>query len=780
MEKARELRELLARRVVFLDGATGTELMRRGLPPGASPELWASEHPEVVAQICVDYADSGSDIVLTNTFGANRIKLGSADLVEKINGEMARIALGAVGHRVVVGASLGPTGLLMYPQGPLRMADAYSVFREQAEALVGSGIEVFFLQTFSDPRELKSAFLAVRDVAPDSFVSLQMTFDSSGLTLSGTGPAALALLAEHLGPDAVGVNCSLGPEGIFPLFQEIARFSTRFLVVEPNAGLPVKGIYGLSPPEFASWAEDFAWAGANIIGGCCGTGPEHIRQCVRLVGQRPPEKREPEPLLALSSLDRVVPIGKRTLAVGESINPTGRPDLKKALKEGNVDQVLSLARAQEKSDIIDVNLGLERILPQGFVSELFSRLTDGPPLSCDLSSHELIQQAFYELGGIGLLNSLTATEKDISSKIGILKRHGGFAVLLPLDEKGLGETPEERVRKIKRGLDILMEHGFPVNRVIADPVVKPIATGASPIITLETLRELKSMGLLTIAGVSNVSYGLPGRPGLNASMLSALVESGIDLAIIDVMNPTTMEVLMGAQVLFGRIEPAESNAPEPEPTPSDPAAELTQAIFLGDRRDALEKAENLLEAGTPPEEIIDRCLGPALERVGQSYEQKKIFLPHLVRAAEAAQAVTDALRPYLAQGERTRYRATVVIATVRGDVHDIGKNLVALFLRNAGFNVIDLGKDVPAERIIQEAERSGAEIIALSALMSTTAPRMEEVIKMVKEKGLAVGVMVGGAVVTKDFAEEIGADGYGPDAYSAVKLAEKLAKKHRG
>ncbi len=774
MEKARKLRELLASRVVFLDGATGTELIRRGLPPGASPELWASEHTDVLEQLYKDYADSGSDIVLTNTFGANRVKLRERGLVRRINERMVKTALDAIGERVIVAASVGPTGLLMYPQGPLVMSEAYDVFREHAEALLTAGIEVFFLQTFSDPRELKAAFLAVKDIAPDSFVSMQMTFGQDGLTLSGTTPSALALLAEHLGPDAVGMNCSLGPEGLLPVFQELARFSTRYLVAEPNAGLPVNDAYGLGPSEFASWAEDFVWTGANIIGGCCGTGPDHVREYVQLIGRRPPEKREPISLVALSSLDRVVPIGGRVLAVGESINPTGKPRMREALKNGDFDLVLSLARAQDKADILDVNLGLEKLLPDGFVHELFSRLTDGPPLSCDLSSPELLEQAFSEMGGIGLLNSLTATYDDISAKIGILKRHGGFAVLLPIDEDGLGETPEDRLMKIRRGLEILEEHGFPAERVIADPVVKPVATGASPRVTVETLIGLKSMGLITIAGVSNISHGLPGRSGINSAMLCALVEAGLDLAIIDVNDPATMGVLTGAQVLLGRIEPAESPATELGAVPQEPAVELTRAIFLGDRHTALTETKNL-----KPEEIIDKCLSPALERVGESYEQKRLFLPQLVRAAETAQAVMETIKPHLARGGKVGHRGTIVIATVRGDVHDIGKNLVALFLRNAGFNVIDLGRDVPAEKIVQEAERNRAEIIALSALMSTTAPRMEEVIKLAREKGLAVRVMVGGAVVTRDFAEKIGADAYGPDAYSAVKLGEGLLNRLR-
>ncbi len=776
MDKAEQLRNLLSKRVVFLDGATGTELMKRGLPPGDVPEIWALEHPEIMTQIHKDYLLAGADILLTNTFGANKAKIGSESLAEKVNTAMAIMCLEIAGDKAFAAASMGPTGKVIYPAGDLRVKEAYDIFYHQARVLASAGINIFFLETFSDIRELKAAVLAVRDAAPHAFISMQMTFEQGGRSLSGTDPMGLALLAEQLDVDAVGTNCSMGPEGLLPVFQELSRVSTKFLVVEPNAGLPVNGQFRMGPEEFASWAEDFAWAGANIIGGCCGTGPGHVKEFVKLVGKREPAQRESESINALSSLDRLVILGTRTLPVGESINPTGKKALLEAIKKGDIDKLVSLAREQERAEVLDVNLGLERVIPQGFVRELFAHLASGPPLSVDLSTPSLIEEAFWELGGIGILNSLTAMEEDIASKIEILKRHGGYAVLLPLDEKGLGETPDERLKKIQRGLSILEEHGFPKNRVIADPIVKPVATGADFAITIETLEKLKRLGLLTIAGVSNVSHGLPGRRGLNAAALVYLAEKGLDLAIIDVGDRTVMESLMGCQVLLGKAEPVETEFDvETEGQESDPAERLINSLITGNKHKTIQETRGLLGAGMAARDVLDRCLAPAMERVGKLYESKKIFLPHLVASADAAEAMMGVLKPLLQKAE-TPSAGVVVIATVKGDVHDIGKNLVALFLRNAGFKVIDLGKDVSHERIVQEALSRKADIVALSALMSTTAPGMERVIKLLREKQSKAMVMVGGAVVTEDFAKAIGADGYGENAYEAVRVARLLVK----
>jgi 5-methyltetrahydrofolate--homocysteine methyltransferase len=776
--QAHRLTELLAKRVAFLDGACGTRLQALGMPAGVKTELWALEHTGEVRRMHREYADAGADICLTCTFGGTAHSLGDPGAVERANTLLAEAALSEVGDRAVVAASMGPTGAVMYPAGELRWREAYGQFGRQARVLAAAGVEVFFLETFSDPRELKAAVLAVRDSVPEAFISAQMTFGEGGRSLAGTPPLALAALAGQLPVDAMGANCSTGPEALLPVVQEICRFAEKPVVVEPNAGLPVDGRYRMGAAEFAGWAEDLAWAGAAVVGGCCGTGPDHIREMVELVGQRPRADVQRENLAVLSSVDRVVALGSGPVSVGERVNPTGRKALKRAIRAGDADAVVSAARSQEAAEVLDINLGLERMVPPGLVGEVFARLSSGQPLSVDLSTPELIEEAFRQYGGVGLLNSLTATREDIEAKARILLRHGGYAVLLPLDEKGLGETVAQRLEKTRRGLSLLAEQGFPSERVIVDPIVQAVSAGNDPGLTLRTLAALKEMGLLTIAGVSNVSHGLPARGGVNAAFGAMLARQGLDLAIVDVLDPAVAPVVEGARLLCGWVsaeEYADRNAGRAgegeEAEPATPSEELAACIRRGDRGGAGKLAESLLSAGMEPQALVERCLAPAMERVGRLYSRRRLFLPHLVAAAEASRAVTDRLEPLLAEAGG-QPRGVVVLASVKGDIHDIGKSLVGLFLGNAGWEVHDLGCDVASERIVSEARRLGADAIGLSALMSTTAPRMEEVIGLVREAGLDCRVIVGGAVVSAEYAENIGADGYSRDAYGAVALLE--------
>ena len=779
MGAAERLRNLLAERVAFLDGAAGTLLHEAGMPGGVLTELWAMEHPDAVRRMHREYADAGADVCLTCTFGGVLAGTRDRDSVVRVNAALAKMALDEVGDRVIVAASVGPTGQTIYPHGALRWTDAYGLYRDQVAGLTSSGVEVFFCETFSDPRELKAAVLAIRDSCPDSFVSAQMSFGEDGRSLAGTTPSALAVLAEHLAVDAVGANCSVGPESLLPVVRQIAGLTSKPVSVEPNAGLPVDGKHEMGPAEFARWAEDIAWAGAGLIGGCCGTGPDHVRETVSLLGSRKRTPIEVSPLRALTSIDGLAQMGGSMLAVGESINPTGRPALKRAIREGNFQMVVSAAREQHAADVLDVNLGLERVVPGGLVTEVFSRLSTGPPLSVDLSSPEFLEEAFREIGGIALLNSITSAREDIDSKIGILLRNGGYAVLLPIDEEGLGETPADRLRKLEKGLAILAEHGFPPGRVVADPIVRSVAVGARPDETVETLRLFRERGLLTMAGVSNVSHGLPGRRGVNNAMLSLLAAGGLDLAIVDVLEPSTLEICRGSQVLAGRVDPAdqaeaillEQNSPS-----DDPMTDLRLSLVRGDGHGVETAASVLLGEMVPPSEIIEKGLSAGMEEVGRLYSSRKLFLPHLIAAADAAESLMNMLVPLLGE-DRALGAGTVVIASVRGDIHDIGKNLVALFLRNSGFRVVDLGKDVPSGRIVDEAEANSADIIALSALMSTTAPRMEEILQMVRDRGLSARIMVGGAVITADYAEAIGAHGYAADAYGAVGIARELVAK---
>ena len=776
MAQAKELRTLLQQRVVFLDGAMGTELMKRGMPPGVPTEEWAHDNPGILESVHSDYISAGADLILTCTFGGTEPKLGSSERVAELNSFLAETALRASGGKVLVGASMGPTGQLLHPSGPATWKDVYDFFRRQAKVLTDCGMDIFLLETFSDPRELKAAVLAVRDTCPEAFISAQMTFSSSGLTLSGTQPTALAVLVDQIPADAVGVNCGTGPEELLPVVQEICRFSKKPVTAEPNAGLPVDGEWKMSPEKFAEWQEDIAWSGVSLLGGCCGSGPEHVREYVSLVGHRPAEEREIQKISLLTSVDRTAVLGDGLLLAGESINPTGKKRLRDSIEGGDVLSLVSLARAQGRADLIDVNLGLEKLIPSGFVSEVFSRLSIGPPLSVDLSRPDSIRDAFREVGGIALLNSLTASEDFIARRVDILLRHGGYAVLLPIDEKGAGETPAERKKIVQRGLDILRSHGFPAERVIADPLVKPLGTGADAGLTMETLGMFKEMGLLTIAGISNVSHGLPERSGLNSALMVAMASHGLDIAIADVLDSAVLKAHRSLQILRGNVEPVELKLPALDPQSKSPdfMGILKKSIVLGDKRQTEASARELIEGNTPAEVLLEKALAPAMKEVGDLYNRKKLFLPHLIASAEASEILTGYLAPYLEKEESGKERGRVVLASVKGDIHDIGKNLVALFLRNSGFEVIDMGKDVACEAIVESAEKNDADVIALSALMSTTAPEMEKVISMVRSRGLETPVIVGGAVVTSEYAASIGADAYAPNAYSAAREVERL------
>ncbi len=778
MIQAQRLRQLLNERIVFLDGAVGTELINHGIPPDVSAEEWAAAHPDVLRSIHREYADAHADIVLTCTFGGTAAKLGNSDNVRQMNSLLAKTAIDEVGDRVMVAASIGPTGNMIHPSGSMTWKDAYNLFSEQAEALSTAGIDIFFLETFSDPRELKAAILAVKDADPDAFISAQMTFGSGGLSLSGTSPTALALLMNQLPVDATGANCSTGPEELLPVIQEMARFCEKRITVEPNAGLPVDGHYEMSPARFAEWMEDFAWSGASIIGGCCGSGPEHVREYISLLGRRPSKTMNTEKFQALTSVNRIVPMKERMLSVGESINPTGKKQLQKSLSASDFLGVISLARAQGRADVIDINLGLEEMLPEGLVHELFSRLSLGSPLSVDLSDPVNIEEAFSELGGIGILNSLTASEEYILDRVDTLLRHGGYAVLLPIDENGLGETPSERLSKIEKGISILKKAGFPEDRVIADPVVSPISTGADFGITLETLTLLKDRGLLTIAGISNISHGLPDRSSINSALLAAMAAHGLNIAIIDVLDSMVLGVHRSSQILLGNLEPVERRLPELDAQGISPdfMGILRKNIIIGDRRQTESAGRELLESGVSANEILEIGLAGAMEKVGDLYRRRKLFLPHLIAAAGASKTLTTLLEPHLEKDVTVEFRGRIIVASVRGDIHDIGKNLVALFLENAGFEIIDLGKDVHADTIVEKAEEIDADIIVLSALISTTAPEMKKITALSKEKNLKARILVGGAIITEDYAKSIGADGYARDAYQAVLEAKRLVR----
>lgn len=770
MGAASRLKRLLARRVVVLDGAMGTMLMNHGMPPGVCPERWAAENPERLREIHRDYVLAGSDVVLSCTFGGTAARLGEP--AERLNSILADHLLNTVGDSAIPGASIGPAGEMMHPFGRLLWMDAYREFLSQARALVRAGLEVFFLETFSDPRELKAAVLAVRDVCPHGFISAQMSFDEGGRSLAGTPPEALAVLAEQLPVEAAGANCSAGPDSLVPVVKVMAAHTSKPLSLEPNAGLPDSGgFHRMTPESFASGCEDLVRAGASIIGGCCGTGPDHVRTLKALVGSwKPPETGRR--VRALSSISTAVPLDDRLNIVGEGINPSGRSGLSSAIRRGDTGYVVSLAGEQRRATVLDVNLGLEKMIPPGFVSRLFSELASGPPVSVDLSSPECLDDAFRELGGVALLNSLTCDPENMAPRVEILKRHGGMAVLLPMDSRGLGETPRERVAMIRRGMAVLGEMGLPAWRIVADPVVSSMASGADPAVTLRTLGMMNRRGWLTMAGVSNVSLGLPDRRSINLAFLAALAGKGLNLAITDGTSEEAPMAGRGARVLAGL-----TRGVPPEPAPDDsgfPPGSMEAAILRGDPVETLARARKLLEEGVEPGELAGVTLRNAMNALGTMFEKRRIFLLHLIAGAEAAKALAELLRPLL-KGNRAVGRGTVVLATVQGDMHDIGKNLAAIFMEGAGFRVVDLGRDVTSERILEAVLREKPLALALSALMSGTAARMEELTGLLRKRGITVPVIIGGAVVNQDYASRIGAL-YSKDAHGVIGLLEELVR----
>ncbi|OQX54365.1 MAG: hypothetical protein B5M53_05905 [Candidatus Cloacimonas sp. 4484_209] len=789
MTTKNRLKEILSRKILLLDGAMGTELIKRGYGE-FPPEIYLLKMKKPILDIQKDYVNAGCDILLTATFGANRLKLQkikAAEKTEEINRIALDIAKKAAGDNVLVAGGMGPTGEMFHPAGKLEFNTAYECFFEQARILNKGGVDLFILETFTDIRELKSAVLAVRDNAPDIFIVANLTFEASGRTLSGTDPVGFALSFKDIDVDALGINCSLGPEGILPIFQELSVVSEKFLCVEPNAGIPEiidgKPFYNLEPARFVKYSEDFFGFGANIIGGCCGTGPEHIALLADRLKGKKPQKRKIEHIVGISSIDRNVLFSNifSPVVIGERINPTGKKKMTESIEKGDTEIILKEAKKQSKAgaSVLDLNLGLESGLSKKYIKKIVAELLGLPglPIAFDMRSEPLIEAALQEYGGRPLLNSITP--EDMEKKVSLLKRYGGMAVFLPIGDDGIPKSAEERIKVTLRALAFLKEMGFGADRLLLDPIVMSLATGYDPRITIDTLRLYKSKGFLTVLGLSNISYGLPERVVINAHFLSLCVNNGLDAVIMNPLEKETIFALNLSSVFTGRKELKEFLSDVTLNSKARIALKeedkLFAAILDGEKNKVLTYVKEFIKR-MDYTKVIEDLLRPILEKIGELYEKKRIFLPQLILAAESAQVAFGYIERTFKK-EKKRREGKVVIATVRGDIHDIGKNIVAMMLKNAGFEVIDLGKDVPTEDIVDEAVKQEADIIGLSALMTTTAIRMQEVIGFVKKKKIKAQVMVGGACVTEKFAKEIGADAYAKDASGAVRIAKELVKK---
>ena len=826
-----DLISVLKERMVILDGAMGTMLQERGMQPGQCPELFGVENPALLREIHNLYIEAGADIIQTNTFGGNSFKLseyGLEDRVDEINAEAVRIARETSRGRAWVAASIGPTGRLLSPMGDGRFDDLYASFARQIRACERAGADLISIETMTDVGEMRAALIAARSESKLPVIA-HMTFEPEGRSMMGTDPLTALIIMEALQPLAIGANCSGGAQQLLPVIEQMGQWTNRCLSVEPNAGLPQlvngKTVFPDSPEDMAEYALRLRAAGANIIGGCCGTSPQHIQAMARaLQGMRPVE-RPARQVFALASRSRHVVIGaNQPLAfIGERINPTARKKLAQDIKEGQMHMVVEEARRQVEhgAPILDVNMGVPGIdeaqAMQRAVQEIQSAVDI--PIAIDSTNPEAVEAGLKQFVGRPLINSTTGEDKQLDIVLPLAKKYGAAVLGLCLDERGIPDRAEDRVAIARKIYQRAKEYGLRDEDIYIDTLVKTASAEQSQVMeTIKAVQMVKSeLGVGAVMGVSNVSHGLPAREILNSTYLAMAWSAGVDLPIVNPFDKRMMETTQAAAVLLNRdlgsgryieqyhdYQPTDKTNRHPvceqcnipsllnhnPATPSTaghekPAADIEtnraatlqerlQESVLQGNRDGIEGLiEEGLKEGIDPLVIVNQGLIPGIEKAGELYDQKRYFLPQLMMAAETMKKAFTRIRPLLQEDSATS-GGVVVMATVEGDIHDIGKNIVTVLLENYGFKVIDLGKDVPAATILDAAQQEKADIIGLSALMTTTMPRMAEVVAGVRERNMSCKVMVGGAVLTQDYASQIGADAYSEDARAAVVVAQRL------
>ncbi|MGI6519055.1 MAG: homocysteine S-methyltransferase family protein [Bacillota bacterium] len=803
--------------VFIFDGAFGTMLQARGLPPGACPEAWCLDCPDEVERVHRQYVDAGAQIIETCTFGGTPLRLshfGLAHAAREINVAAVEIARRAASSRgVLVAASMGPLGLLVEPLGEVSFDEAYEQFAEQAEAFAEARPDFIIIETIADLNEMRAALLACRDRAPGIPVIAQMTFDSIGRTFTGTPPESAALVMEAMGAAVVGANCSVGPDLLVDVVARIAAATSRPVSVQPNAGLPhmrPSGLaeYPMGPEEFASYGPKLVAAGASIIGGCCGTTPEHISKLRSAVAGLRPPSRSAAPQLGITSRTQALFFADAELPVivGERINPTGRSKLARDIVEGHFQLVRSEAAAQAKAgaQVLDINVGTPLADEPWAMREAVIAAQESTrlPLCLDSSSPEALESGLRAYAGRALVNSFSLEPGREVETLELAARYGAAVIGLPIDEKGIPATAEDRLRLACVLVESAEAHGIPRRSVIIDALAMP--AGAKQEQAAETLKAIglirKELGCRTSLGISNVSFGLPAKPVLNSTFLMLAVASGLDLAIANPLDEALMAQVRAARVLLGRDVHAEryitslgTAAPKSatraaSPPPSAPVADDTgdrlariyDAILCGEKAVAVELVGEALSEGEDASHILDDALIPAIEETGRRFASGAYFLPELMLSAGAMQAATGVIRSSLgSKGDAPEPKGTVVIATVEGDIHDIGKNIVSMFLESNGYRVVDLGKNVKAADVLRGARRARADVVCLSALMTTTAPKMQESIELFSREGLDLPIIIGGAATSREYAMRIGASGYGRDAVEAAQEVERLLAERR-
>ena len=799
-----DFRTAIEKRILVLDGAMGTLLQDRGLKSGGCPEEMNLSAPGVVTGIHREYAEAGADILVSNSFGGSRVKLAHYGLegqVAEINARAVELARQAAGRGQYVAASIGPTGRFLEPVGDAGFDEMVEIFGEQVSAFVTAGADLVTLETFLDIRELRAALVACREFSELPVIAM-MTFDDAGRTVLGTPPEAAAVTLDALGADVIGSNCGLGPEGIFAILEKMRSATSRPLISQANAGLPVlrdgQTVFPAGPEEMTGFHDRMIALGVRIIGGCCGTTPAHIRAIREALAGKDAAWTPPPRRTFLSSRTAVVPVGGGApcAIIGERINPTGKKGYTQELREGKTAYIRQEAQVQTAAGavLLDLNCGTPGVDEAAALERAVFAVSGvtPAPLVLDSSDPATLERGLKAADGKVLINSVSGEQKSLATILPLARRYGAAVIALALDEGGIPPTAEGRVAVAGKIREAALAAGLPSQDILIDCLT--LTVSAEPGQARETLQALRrvqeELGLATVLGVSNISFGLPARPVLSATFFAMALERGLDAAIINPRDERMMDAFRAAMVLLGRDLRAEAyiahyaRAGSLPATPAGPAAggdldiraRLTSAVIEGDRDGILALVETALGEGLAPLAISNEGLLPGLEEVGRRFGAKQIFLPQVMLSAETMQAAFARLKEEM-KGAAAPSRRKILMATVEGDIHDIGKNIVCTLLENHGFEVIDLGKNVPAGRIVEQAQAHGVDAVGLSALMTTTMQQMEVTIQRLREAGIRVFTMLGGAVVTQEYADSIGADLYADDALEAVAKVKELFRR---
>ncbi len=824
--------------ILYLDGATGSNLVKAGMPSGVCPEQWILEHKDVMLKLQKDYVQAGTNILYAPTFTANRVKLAEYHLEKNMSAmihELVAIsreaAASSPGHTVLVAGDLTMTGEQLKPMGKMELEELIDIYKEQILSMVDAGVDLLVVETMMSLAETRAALIAAKEVC-DLPVIATLTFEADGRTLFGTDAKTAAIVLESLGASAIGANCSTGPAQMESIISDMVTHTRIPVIAKPNAGLPFldengNTCYNMEAEEFTEEMEVLVNAGAAILGGCCGTTPEFIRQIHDRFGTeaKVTAVRRPEGIRYLTSERITHSFGLEDgfFVVGERINPTGKKALQAQLKEGSFEKVIQFAEEQEAcgAKVLDINMGMSGIDEKASMLRALEEVSGvtNLPLSLDSSYVEVLEAALRHYPGRALVNSVSLETEKFEKLLPIVAKYGAMFILLPLSDAGLPKDIDEKKEIIHKIYDRATSLGMSKEDVVVDGLVATV--GANPkaaLETLETIRYCKANGFATICGLSNISFAMPERSFVNTAFLILAIQAGLTMAIANPSQELLVSCALATDLLLNKEEAAlryieyaggvrerreekeaelarklsllesqgatngqtsnagsvEKAAVEKGPQINEMQDKLKTAVLKGNRNGIVKITKEALESGEKPAELLNQVLLPAINQVGEYFDQGKYFLPQLIASAEAMKNSIEVLEPLLQTGSAGEEMPVVVIATVEGDIHDIGKNLVALMLKNHGFHVIDLGKDVPQAKILETAREHHAEFIALSALMTTTMQRMREIVAAAKQEGITAKIIIGGAVITQEYADEIGADGYSKDAADAVKLAKSL------